>query len=182
MPLARRPRPPRPPTPPSALAPAPGPDPGSALRDVLVEVGEQQLAGAGLAALTRQVHGGRAAGGWVGPGARARRRGESRALRVGARPRSPPGSPQLAARGSTAASFRPRSCLCSGAGPPSAPAQPAPPPHGLSRRKRAAGTSRPFTSGPGRSSGRTRARAGRAGQDLRARERRACALGGVGGL
>lgn len=41
----------------------PAPTPGPALRDVLVEVGEEQLAGAGLAALTRQVHGGRAAGG-----------------------------------------------------------------------------------------------------------------------
>lgn len=55
------------PTPARARTPArpqaSGPDPRPALRVVLVEVGEEQLAGAGLAALTRQVHGGRAAGG-----------------------------------------------------------------------------------------------------------------------
>lgn len=81
-PLPRRPRPtpgtrpgsrsrpsdpgPAPPTP--ARPPAPAP----ALRDVLVEVGEEQLVSASLAALTGQVHGGRAAGGWSRPEARAR--------------------------------------------------------------------------------------------------------------
>lgn len=57
---------------PSAPGPPP-PGPGPALRDVLVEVGEEQLVGAGLAALTGQVHGGRAAGGWPRPEARAER-------------------------------------------------------------------------------------------------------------
>lgn len=65
---ALRPRPgpsdPAPPTRPPAPAPA--------LRDVLVEVGEEQLVSASLAALTGQVHGGRAAGGWSRPEARAR--------------------------------------------------------------------------------------------------------------
>ena len=99
---------------------APGSDPGPrpSLRDVLVEVGEEQLAGASLATLTRQVHGGRAAGG-PGPGLARGRAGRGE-LRVGAGPRSPP----LAARISTAASSRPRSCLCSRAGLPGAPARP----------------------------------------------------------
>lgn len=43
--------------------PDPDPRPRPSLRDVLVEVGEEQLASAGLTALTRQVHGGRAARG-----------------------------------------------------------------------------------------------------------------------
>lgn len=50
--------------PPRLQAPrSPDPRPSPFLRDVLVEVGEEQLASAGLAALTRQVHGGRAARG-----------------------------------------------------------------------------------------------------------------------
>lgn len=57
-----------PPVPTPGRGPRPRPpDARPALRVVLVEVGEEQLAGAGLAALTRQVHGGRAAGG-PGPG------------------------------------------------------------------------------------------------------------------
>ena len=48
---------------PRAPDPDPRPRPLPSLRDVLVEVGEEQLASAGLAALTRQVHGGRAARG-----------------------------------------------------------------------------------------------------------------------
>lgn len=40
-----------------ALTSDPGPCPSPALRVILVEVGEQQLAGAGLSALARQVHG-----------------------------------------------------------------------------------------------------------------------------
>lgn len=96
----------------------------------------------------------------------------SRALRVGAGSRSPPGSPQLAAGGSTAASYRPRSCLCSGAGAPCAPAQPTPSAHGLSRRRRPAEVP-PLHLWPGlefRLHMRTRGDArGRDGQGLRAR-------------
>lgn len=110
-----------------ALCPSPSP----ALRVILIEVGEQQLAGAGLSALARQVHG--CARDGLGPPWPERARlnsdgpREHATLRIyvlsGWSPRSPP----LAARGPTAASSRTHSCLCSRAGTGCALARSRPP-------------------------------------------------------
>lgn len=65
----------------------------------------------------------------AGPAEGSRAGGAGRGeLRVGAGPRSPPRSPPppLAAWALTAASSRPPSCLCSGAGVPGTPARPRP--------------------------------------------------------
>lgn len=111
--------------------PAPCGSPSPALRVILIEVGEQQLAGAGLSALARQVHG--CARDGLGPPRRERARlnsggpREHATLRIyvlsGWSPRSPP----LAARGPTAASSRTHSCLCSRAGTSCALARSRPP-------------------------------------------------------
>lgn len=180
-PLQGRARPPRlPPRPP----PHPYPWPGPALRDVLVEVGEEQLAGAGLAALTRQVHGGRAAGGRARPEARAREEGRVRsgsapvpARRLGCRSSLPGDQPPP----------HPVSALVYAPEPGTSARLRIPPlqrtaPYGAGVLRR----SRPFTYGPGESSGRTRARVGtrevRAGQYLRARGAPRMRMGGVSAL
>lgn len=145
-PLWGRARPPLLP-PPAPHSPPPARTPGQALRDVLVEVGEEQLAGAGLAALTRQVHGGRAAGGWARPGARARGEGRVRsgsapvpARRLGRRSLLPGNQPPP--HPVPALVYAPE---------PGLPARLRSPPlrHTASQSAGVLRRSRPFTSGPG---------------------------------